>query len=88
MNRRCKSCGAIIKFVRSLAGKPIPVNPEFVRADGEKVLVFPDGATGKARGSFTGGYVSHFATCPDAAFFKRVKRHRTARAARPRAAGR
>jgi hypothetical protein len=81
MSRRCTGCGAIIKFVRSLAGKPIPVNPEFVKADGEKLLVFTDGAVGKSQGSFTGGYVSHFATCPKAAFFKRAKPHKAARVA-------
>lgn len=77
---RCRGCGAIIKFIRSTANKPIPVNTQAVRVDGEQLLVFADGTVGKTHARLTHGFVSHFADCPKAKLFK-SKPHR-ARAAR------
>ncbi len=52
---RCKSCRANIVWITSaIAGKPIPCNPDLLR------IITPDGRS-------EAGYITHFATCPDAA---------------------
>ena len=75
----CRNCGCQILWIRTKAGKNMPVNPEFVNycrpKDGEKAkekIVTPDGdvvSANIAHGAETEGYgyISHFATCPRAA---------------------
>jgi hypothetical protein len=53
----CKGCGAEIAFVKSQAGKMIPVNARYT------TVVTDDGTTVRGR-------VSHFATCPRAEQFR------------------
>lgn len=77
----CKSCGAKIKFIRNRAGRWIPVDdyPVTYKADynGKDRLVTADGdviacKSGVDTSEATGiGYVSHFATCPNAATHRR-----------------
>jgi hypothetical protein len=56
----CRGCGQAIVFVRSKANKPIPCDPK------ELQVVTADGAVLKGR-------ISHFATCPQAASFRKPK---------------
>lgn len=56
---KCKSCGADIVWKKTQAGKPVPLNPpekRFIDQDGGRVYVM-----------LVDTYVSHFATCPNAA---------------------
>lgn len=77
----CAGCGRQIMWLKTRAGKNMPVNPQmhYYRADpsgGEKIVTqYGDVVTG-----FTGvepsqadgvGYISHFATCPNAGNFRR-----------------
>jgi hypothetical protein len=78
--KRCRGCGQIMRYIRSAAGKLIPVNPQAIRADGAALLVFADGTVSKTHAKLTHGYLTHFATCPKSAQFK--SRPHRARAAR------
>lgn len=65
----CRSCGAGIRWARTLAGKSIPLDPSPVD-DGNLVVV--DGvAMSRANANLRGAgplplFKSHFATCPNA----------------------
>lgn len=73
---RCRSCGAKIRFVKMKSGKSMPVNEKIVNyktdPHGKERIVTPGGdvvacVTGINADEATGfGYVSHFATCPNA----------------------
>lgn len=71
--KRCKSCGAEIIWIRMKSGKAMPCDAEpipymelfsggmkLVTEQGEVVQGCYDGTSDKI------GYVSHFATCPNA----------------------
>jgi hypothetical protein len=58
--RKCAGCGAEIKWVKTKAGKRMPVNVEL------KTIVTEDGEVVR-------GYESHFATCPKADDFRKRK---------------
>ena len=74
----CRSCGCQIMWIRTKAGKNMPVNPDFLNyrrpEPGEKAtekIVTTNGDvisanivnSSEAEGY---GYISHFATCPGA----------------------
>lgn len=69
---RCRSCGAPIRWERTVNDKPIPLDPDprpdgnlGIRDDGK---VYSMGTPGE--GAIDVGvprYVTHFATCPHAA---------------------
>jgi hypothetical protein len=72
---KCRSCGAEIKFIRMKSGRWNPVDParRGIKKDGgNEVLITEDGEL--IQGTFASveegangfGYVSHFATCPNA----------------------
>jgi len=69
---RCRSCLAPIVWVRTPAGRAMPVDPEPVRvrrdAEGTGTYVDPHVGTFRGTPSENGdpAYVSHFATCPQA----------------------
>jgi len=75
---RCRGCGAEIGFIKTVAGKTMPVDVNSVRfaLGGTEVFVLPDGQVvhgtrlkeGEADPTESIGYISHFATCttPDA----------------------
>ena len=79
---RCKSCGSQIMWIRTKGGKNMPVDPEMISykipeegEPGTEKLVLPTGEVltanrAEAPDSEGIGYISHFATCPNA------KRHR------------
>lgn len=77
----CKSCGEPIYFIRSVGGKYIPVDAEtrlfkrsldgpdqIVTREGDVLRCVLDVAPEEAEGV---GYLSHFATCPAAAAWRR-----------------
>lgn len=77
----CKGCGRLIGWIRTSAGKSMPVDYEAVLywqdPEGKQKIVTPNGEVVSARlfgtsEACTGkGYMSHFATCPQAEAFKR-----------------
>ena len=80
----CQKCRRRVMWIRTVAGKNMPVNPEMLSyrrpAEGEKgkeKIVTPNGAvvtgvTGVEPGEADGfGYISHFATCPMARNFRK-----------------
>lgn len=69
----CSSCGAEIRWEKTVRGKPIPLDPEpvkdahlFLRADG---LVADDRSAPAPQGAPR--YMTHFVTCPNAAEHRR-----------------
>lgn len=73
---RCRSCGAKIRFVKMKSGKSMPVNEKIVNYQGRPSWQGKNCDTGRRcsrrvtdinADEATGfGYVSHFATCPNA----------------------
>ena len=80
----CRGCGAEIGFIKTVAGKTIPVNPEEVayeqKAGGSLKIVTPNGEVLSAERpadpqKATGiGYISHFATCPASDSFRKPRK--------------
>ena len=81
----CKGCGAKIKWIRTIGGKKMPVDPEavFVTArEGSERFVTDEGAviSGRlARLDEVGSraplaYVPHWKTCPNAADFRQKRK--------------
>lgn len=82
----CRACGARIMFLKTAAGKTMPVDEKgtfFLEVkDGPELFVLGDGTT--ARGQRVSpeqredadrfGYVSHFATCPKADQFRKARK--------------
>lgn len=76
----CRKYGNPIGFIKTVAGKTIPVNPEEVayeqKAGGSLKIVTPNGEVLSAERpadpqKATGiGYISHFATCPFSGSFR------------------
>ena len=76
----CRGCGADIAFIRTTAGKSMPVDPfpiSFVHAGGPNTYVMMDGSIQRGREprqedaeAVRIGYRSHFATCPQADRFR------------------
>ena len=74
---KCKYCGANIAFIKTVAGKSMPVDPEpvtfwpdyakskFVMMDGtvKSGMFVPEEERIEGPGEET-GYISHFSTCP------------------------
>lgn len=76
---RCRSCGAEILWIRTQAGKMMPVDIKTERfypdRYGDRLYVMNDGHTMRGTPAPKGedvlpcvasGHISHFATCPDA----------------------
>ena len=80
---RCRACGAGIWWLKTTAGKRMPMSDQpvaFVPGDGKKVFYTEDGVQHHGRRWTQGedvyhdmGYESHFATCPEAGAFRRKK---------------
>lgn len=78
---KCRSCGAPIKWVKTDSGKNIPLNDEVVtilpEAGGNVVIVTLEGKVVRGKLAMAGtpgtvqGYISHFATCPQADKWRR-----------------
>lgn len=72
----CRGCGAQILWVVTQKGKAMPCNPYvicFTPCGGPETFVTPDGKVVRGKRSTDGeiGYISHFATCPQAKRFKK-----------------
>ena len=73
---KCRSCGQQVIWIKTVAGKNMPCNPQLVtyrQGDGKEKIVTPNGEVlsgelvGAGTQDATGvGYISHFATCPNA----------------------
>ena len=80
----CRACGAPIIFIKTVGGKTIPCNPEEFaytqKAGGGLKIVTPNGEVVSAEmpedpQKATGiGYISHFATCPEADKFRKPRK--------------
>ena len=78
---KCRGCGREIVWIKTRAGWSIPCDPGLMnywsRTDGSKIIITPKGEAvrceleGDPQEATGVGYVSHFATCPDAAAFRR-----------------
>lgn len=62
----CSSCGAEVIWVELKSGKRHPLDAEIIVSDGTKLLYVDDLRGFKKLPAGRKGYVSHFATCPDA----------------------
>jgi hypothetical protein len=73
----CKSCGAPLVWIKTVAGKTMPCDAEMVTyteaESGGISIVTPDGSVvkGNIGEGNKKGYISHFATCPNAAQHRR-----------------
>lgn len=68
----CKSCGALITWVRTKAGKRMPLDP--VPAEDGNVVIDESGIAhvlGKGEEWHGDRYRSHFSSCVHAAFHRR-----------------
>ena len=73
---KCKSCGADFIWIKMQSGKSMPCDADQItyweKKNGTKVIVTPNGEVIHAEtegdlNTATGvGYISHFATCPNA----------------------
>ena len=79
----CRGCGREIAFIKTVAGKTMPVNPDsvyFVAAGGPNTYVMADGTVERGREPERNetetriGYISHFATCPAADSFRKKRK--------------
>ena len=77
-SKRCSSCGAAVRWVRTLAGKSMPLDAEphpqgnvALDETGEVATVLGKGSAEKF--AQLPRYRSHFATCPHAASHRRPK---------------
>ena len=77
---KCKSCGAEIRFIKMKSGKFNPVDPykRTIKKDGgHEVLITESGEliqgtfASYEEGANGSGYVSHFATCPNANYHRK-----------------
>lgn len=67
---KCKGCGAEIKWIKIISGGAMPVDVKEVKI----VRV-----NGRGLGEVAGGYISHFATCPDSHKFRKRDHKRFAK---------
>lgn len=77
---RCSSCNQEIIWIKLKSGKYNPVDPylrTIVKDDGTETLITKDGEIIHGRfeslddGANASGYISHFATCPNAHIHRR-----------------
>ncbi len=81
----CRGCGKMILWTTTKAGKPMPCDPEIIRFKpmsrfgenmGPEKFMTPEGNVYRGVRDPAGdklGYISHFATCPNAGDFRRRK---------------
>ena len=80
----CRACGAEIGFIKTKAGKTMPVDAKgvpFIQVPaGKELFVLEDGTTEHGFRALPDsqfvktGYVSHFATCPEADKFRKPRK--------------
>ena len=90
---KCRSCGKLITFIKTRSGKSMPCDAEQVRfvpdLNGKNLYVLEDGSVIHGAlprpddSDIETGYISHYATCPEADRFRRPgKKSRKAEALR------
>ena len=82
----CRACGAELLFIKTQNGKTIPCDAESRRfyacEDGKELFVLADGRVKRGRTvpmELDGadiGFISHFATCPEADKFRKPRKSR------------
>lgn len=76
---KCSKCGAEIKFIRTSAGRWMPVNAQkvYYSLGGKDAIVTPEGyvvtGTISSEPMSNAGYIPHWATCKHADEFRRPK---------------
>lgn len=67
MSKKCKSCFAEIRWVKTMSGKAMPVDakPE------KRFVITGNNDEGTPVGDVRDTFVSHFATCPQADAFRK-----------------
>lgn len=70
----CKGCGAEISWMKTILGKPMPVNPDQTIADGRMnlILILENGVVVRSPQAGTIGHVPHWGTCTSADRFKKT----------------
>lgn len=74
---KCRACGARILWLKTTKGKNMPVDPGVIRfhvAGGPETFVTVNGKVERGQRATAGnqwGYISHFATCPQADRFRK-----------------
>lgn len=80
---QCRACGAEICFIKTIAGKSVPVDAKslyFLPGLGDELFILPDGTTQRGQkadeesNSTQIGFISHFATCPCADQFRKPRK--------------
>lgn len=81
---KCRACGAEIGFIKTIAGKTVPVDANSLNflpdPDGKELFVLVDGRTQRGTrvneesNSSLIGFISHFATCPEADKFRKPRK--------------
>lgn len=72
----CKGCGREIRWIRTAAGKAMPVDPKgvhFTPGGGPDTFVMASGKIERGTKGRSGthiGYLPHWASCPAAGYFK------------------
>lgn len=72
MAATCKSCGAPVRWAKTIKGRPIPLDPipapngNVIISEEGTALVYAGPAGIAARYQDEPRYLSHFATCPNA----------------------
>lgn len=73
----CKGCGREIRWVKTEAGRPMPVDAEgvhFIAGGGPDTFITKEGKTLRGQRGRSGthyGYIPHWATCPMAGHFRK-----------------
>lgn len=76
----CRSCGAQIVWIKTTSGKSMPCNAgliRFARGGGPETFVTAEGKVERGKRDPAGdraGYISHFATCPNADRHRRKRK--------------
>ena len=80
----CRACGAPIGFIKTKAGKTVPVDEKSLNflpdPEGNELFVLVDGSTQRGTrvaeesNSSQIGFISHFATCPEADKFRKPRK--------------
>ena len=80
----CRACGAPIGFIKTKAGKTVPVDEKSLNflpdPNGNELFVLVDGSTQRGTlveeesNSSQIGFISHFATCPEADKFRKPRK--------------
>ena len=70
----CRGCEAAIVMVYTAGGKWMPCERTPSRVDGERVLIFGNGVTGRQYRDCEVGLEPHWANCPNSEEFKERER--------------